>query len=311
MAELRATIAAREKLSEEKDAQKEQLADCVERLGKENKEIAARMAIELRKKAEIISRLHEAAVQRVPFECGRESLVQSLPSLISSEMDCALSDPRHLSLVERLWERAKIKSLSTLRIMRRVDFGDFIENCLYQDQPVSLGYSASINAPHVIAMALDMMKKQLRSARRILEIGSGSGYFTTCLAHATPSNAVIYALEHVPQLAESSLRNIRKHHGSFLDSGKIVVLAQDGRAGLPSHAPFDIIYLGAALQTVPESLLAQLRPGGAVFGPVGSLFNQEFVCLTKDTNGSLYKRVIGKVMFAYLGDLAQQLSFDA
>ena len=43
----------------------------------------------------------------------------------------------------------------------------------------------------------------------------------------------------------------------------------DGWAGLPEHAPFDAIHVGAAAARVPEALVAQLAPGGVMIVPVG------------------------------------------
>jgi protein-L-isoaspartate(D-aspartate) O-methyltransferase len=43
----------------------------------------------------------------------------------------------------------------------------------------------------------------------------------------------------------------------------------DGWDGWPQEAPFDAILLTAAAPQIPPALLAQLRPGGRLVGPVG------------------------------------------
>jgi protein-L-isoaspartate(D-aspartate) O-methyltransferase len=53
-----------------------------------------------------------------------------------------------------------------------------------------------------------------------------------------------------------------------------MVVAADGRRGLPRAAPFDAILLAAAPVRVPEVLVDQLAEGGRMVGPVGDGVDQ-------------------------------------
>lgn len=50
------------------------------------------------------------------------------------------------------------------------------------DSPQSIGYGVTISAPHMHAHALELLKDQLTPGENALDVGSGSGYLTTCMA---------------------------------------------------------------------------------------------------------------------------------
>jgi len=74
----------------------------------------------------------------------------------------------------------------------------------------------------------------------------------------------VYGVEHIEELVEQSKINIAKHHKHFLDDGSITILAEDGRKGLEKYAPYDVIHVGAAADTLPKELVDQLAPGGVI-----------------------------------------------
>ncbi len=74
----------------------------------------------------------------------------------------------------------------------------------------------------------------------------------------------------------------------------------DGYLGWPERSPFDaIIIVTAAPDHVPPALVAQLKPGGRLVTPVGSLW-QELMVLTQNLDGSTTTRTAGAVRFVPL-----------
>jgi protein-L-isoaspartate(D-aspartate) O-methyltransferase len=59
------------------------------------------------------------------------------------------------------------------------------------------------------------------------------------------------------------------------------VLAGDGYNGWPEYAPFDAIIVTCAPDQVPQPLIDQLKDGGRMIIPVGSLGNQQLYLLRK------------------------------
>lgn len=52
----------------------------------------------------------------------------------------------------------------------------------YSDTPQSIGYGVTISAPHMHAYALEILKDHLKEGSKALDVGSGSGYLTACMA---------------------------------------------------------------------------------------------------------------------------------
>lgn len=50
------------------------------------------------------------------------------------------------------------------------------------------------------AYALEMMENHLQSGARALDVGSGSGYLTVCMAEMVGKEGRVYGIEHIPQL---------------------------------------------------------------------------------------------------------------
>lgn len=66
--------------------------------------------------------------------------------------------------------------------MLAVDRGHFSKNNPYRDAPQGIGFGVTISAPHMHAHALELLKDKLETGTRALDVGSGSGYLTACMA---------------------------------------------------------------------------------------------------------------------------------
>ncbi len=58
------------------------------------------------------------------------------------------------------------------------------------------------------AHALELLRKQLLRGKRCLDVGSGSGYLTVCMALMMPADGVAYGIEHIKELCHKSILNI-------------------------------------------------------------------------------------------------------
>lgn len=61
----------------------------------------------------------------------------------------------------------------------------------------------------------------MREGGRALDVGSGSGYLTTCMALMLGANGVAVGIEHMPELQEKAKRNIQADHPELLNNGRI------------------------------------------------------------------------------------------
>lgn len=68
-----------------------------------------------------------------------------------------------------------------------------------------IGYGATISAPHMHEFALAELIEFVRAGGKVLDVGSGSGYLTTCFAIL---GAEVIGIDHIPELVDFAKRNI-------------------------------------------------------------------------------------------------------
>jgi protein-L-isoaspartate(D-aspartate) O-methyltransferase len=144
----------------------------------------------------------------------------------------------------------------------------------YNDYPLSIGHGQTISQPYIVAFmtqALDVKPEQ-----KVLEIGTGSGYQAAVLGELAGQ---VYTIEIVEALAASADRTLQR-----LGYKNVHVRAGNGYAGWPEEAPFDRIMVTAAPDEVPPALVEQLKIGGMMAIPVGSL-DQELRIMRRTESG--------------------------
>lgn len=157
----------------------------------------------------------------------------------------------------------------------------------YEDNPLPIGYGQTISQPYIVALMTETA--EAGRGKKILEIGTGSGYQAAVLAEL---GAKVYTIEIVPELAESSAAVFRKT--GYAD---IVSKYGDGYAGWPEFAPFDIIIVTAAPREIPGPLIDQLADNGKMVIPVGPPAAVQELILVEKNNGVIVRKRISFVRF--------------
>lgn len=86
------------------------------------------------------------------------------------------------------------------------------------------------------AYASEHLLPHLQPGATVLDIGSGSGYLVGVLHKLVSPGGKVVGIEHIPELVEWSLQNLRKDgHGEAIERGEIIVMVGDGRLGAPEH----------------------------------------------------------------------------
>lgn len=218
--------------------------------------------------------------------------------------------PDNKDLVSTLQKNGKITSQKVADAMEQIDRAIFVPagDLPYMDYPVPIGYNATISAPHMHAICLELLKDHLQPGMHALDVGAGTGYLTAIFALMVGDTGRSVGVEHIPELTAKAVANVQKSTAArLLNIGSLSLLTGDGRDGFLEHAPYDAIHVGAAAPSIPPALTDQLKPGGRLVIPVGESYQELFV-IDKDLKGELTKRKHLSVRYVPLTDRQSQLN---
>lgn len=194
----------------------------------------------------------------------------------------------------RPWDVLDFDVLDALMEIPREKFvGANLQGLAYSDTELPLNNGSKMLEPKVVARLAQGLK--LSKQDNILEIGTGSGYATALLAKLA-GNVVSDDLDSTQQnhaqtvLTELGLTNI--HYTQ-----------NDGLAEATEGGPFDAIYVGGAVRSVPEVLKNQLKDGGRMVIIVGDKPVQRALLITRNGN-EFSEKVLFDTYVTYLNNQA-------
>ncbi len=206
----------------------------------------------------------------------------NLPLNSLAPTDDALADARY-NMVEqqiRPWNVQDEAVLNALHTLRREDFvppahydNAFVDTELpLREDAFAIERGQCMLPPRIDArMANDLA---LQPHERVLEIGTGSGYFAALLSRICQD---VVSLEIDAELAETARENLVS-----AECNNVTVRVADGSKDQFNDGPFDVIVLSGSVQKVPEHLLAHLKDGGRLAAIVGDLPVMRFTIVHKN-----------------------------
>ena len=169
------------------------------------------------------------------------------PVLGCGGFDRECSGSSNSALIDNMVRRGLITSSVIAAAMKRVDRAHYVTradlpgsrvspstsqaSAAYVDSPQYIGFGATISAPHMHAMCTELMLPAMERApageeRRVLDVGSGSGYLAAVLSRVLGDTGRVYGVEHMPELVELSLNNLRADDPALLQ--RVTIQQGDG-----------------------------------------------------------------------------------
>jgi protein-L-isoaspartate(D-aspartate) O-methyltransferase len=159
----------------------------------------------------------------------------------------------------------------------------------FANAPQPIGCGQTISQPLVVARMCELL--ELSRQDRVLDVGTGSGYHAAVLARLC---AHVYSIERHERLSEQAARNLES-----AGTANVSLFVGDGSRGLPEHAPFEAINVGAAAwRSVPPALEQQLAEGGRLVAPIARV-GQRLV-LVRRTERGFERQLLEPVRFVPL-----------
>lgn len=182
---------------------------------------------------------------------------------------------RHKMVEEQIRTRG-VSDPRVLEAMKSVPRHEFVPPALryraYEDNPLPIGLEQTISQPYIVALMTEMLEPKPED--KVLEVGTGSGYQAAILAELVGEVYTIEILEPLARRAEKTLQRLGYHN--------IRIKIGDGWKGWPEAAPFDKIIVTAAPATIPAALVEQLKEGGRMVIPVGTVLQKLLLGVKKN-----------------------------
>ena len=176
----------------------------------------------------------------------------------------------------RPWEVLDARVLAVLGRVRREDFvAPEHRQLAFADVCLPLGHGEVMMKPVLEGRLLQAL--ELQPEERVLEVGTGSGFFTACLAGL--AGQVVSVDIHADFTHAAAQRLTAAGIGNVtLDTGDAVV-------GWSPAGQFDVVVLTGAVAHLPERMLGWLKPGGRLLAIRGQSPAQQVVLITQEGPG--------------------------
>ena len=198
--------------------------------------------------------------------------------------------------IERRWDMVEnqivsrgINDARVIKAMLKVKRHLFVPkeylDSAYSDKPIPIEKEQTVSQPYMVALMTELLNSS--PGKKILEIGTGSGYQSAILAE---TGCDLYTIEIIEDIAANARKTLEK-----LGYSNIKYRIGDGYRGWEENAPFEGIIVTAAPADIPDKLIEQLSQGGRMIIPVGDL-SQELL-LIENTNEGVKRKKITAVRF--------------
>ena len=174
----------------------------------------------------------------------------------------------------RPWGGLNIRANQALSDIPRENFvPEEYLSLVFADIEVPLVGGAKMFSPKIEGRILDSL--DIQGHETVLEIGTGSGYFTSVLAKLSQSVVTIELDEQLSGSAQNKIKELNLNNITFIND--------DALAYNFDNEQYDTIVIGCSLPNKNENFLRLLKPDGKLFMVVGAV-NQMQATLVQRTS---------------------------
>jgi len=174
------------------------------------------------------------------------------------------------------------------------------EPLAFADTEIPIGHGQNMMTPTIEGRVLQAL--QLTGDEKVLEIGTGSGFLTACLAQLSASVTSIDVHDDFLNAAQKNLA----------DNGmeNVELLAMDGTQLLPEGL-FDAIAVTGSIQSFDPRFVDALSPGGRLFVIVGDAPAMRATLVQRTRDSDLHRKTLFETVLTPLlnATLPPQFSF--
>ena len=161
--------------------------------------------------------------------------------------------------------RTFISNEELINVFLKVDRRKFLPTNLrdkayslkYIDEPLQITKNYTTTALSLGLKMLDLL--ELKKGEKVLEIGTGIGYYTALIAEIVGAENV-YTLEFDEEMYNIAKNNLKEY--------SVHLIFGDGSIGYEEGKPYDRAIVWAASPTFPFAIYTQMKDKGAIIVPI-------------------------------------------
>jgi protein-L-isoaspartate(D-aspartate) O-methyltransferase len=201
----------------------------------------------------------------------------------NAKMDITEARTNMIKQQFRTWEVLNSDILSLFEKMPREEFVPrCYQHLAFADTPLPLEHGQAMLTPKEEARILDAL--QIKHHERVLEIGTGSGYFTALLAIQAKH---VDSVDIFEDFIVTALQKLQAHHIHNVD-----LQVGDASLGYKKNTHYDVIIITGSLSQIPKSFLSQLNKNGRLFAFVGKSPAMRATLMTKKEESHVDTQVL-------------------
>jgi protein-L-isoaspartate(D-aspartate) O-methyltransferase len=203
----------------------------------------------------------------------------------------------------RPWEVINPRVLSLMETLPREAFvPKAYQDLAYADIEIPIGMGQSMMFPRIegrLMQALD-----LQPSDKVLEVGTGSGYLTACLANLAKQ---VVSIDIHPEFTDAAAIKLEQQ-----GLNNVTLLRGDALANPTQGSPFDAIAITGSLPTSEQAEIfrQQLAPGGRMFVIIGQAPVMTCQLVTRHNTKVFQEESIFETEVAALENAPAPVEFD-
>ena len=200
----------------------------------------------------------------------------------------------------RTWDVLQPSVLSAISGLARDRFvpADYVD-LAYADTEIPLGYAQSMMTPIIEGRLLQSL--ELKPEHSVLEIGTGCGELTACLASLTDH---VYSIDLRQDFIDQAAANLERANVS-----NVSIAQMDAMDTLP-EGQFDAIAVTGSIPRPMTRLIESLKPGGRMFVVVGDAPIMMAQLVTRGDSAEWKPTTLFETMLAPLDNAAATPAFS-
>ncbi|MES9991971.1 MAG: protein-L-isoaspartate O-methyltransferase [Candidatus Thiodiazotropha sp.] len=221
-------------------------------------------------------------------------------------MMASSSEKARFNMVEqqiRPWDVLDQRVLSLMETLPREQFvPQQYQHLAYADTEIPIGQGEHMMFPRIEAKLMQALA--IRPSDRVLEVGTGSGYLTACLANLAQQVVTIDMHSEFTDQAKQRLEE------QGIDN--VTLLSGDALAAPIAEAPFDAIAVTGSLPSSQQAEIfrQQLKQGGRLFVVIGTAPVMECMLITRHADKVFQEESILETELAPLINAPAPVEFE-